>query len=1142
MPISSIITNSIADANVTSAKIESTLSNKIFVNPTISDLAFTAGSASAPSFFPTGDTNTGLFFPAADTVAITTGGSERVTFGTNSITFIPAVNFPSSGIWNSSGNVGIGTTSPGSKLHVYGATQLYAGTAGSSPALIFGDETGVSKKSIFLENYWMVYQGHDNEGHKFRSINSAGASTDDMVITGAGNVGIGTATPGGLLDVGSSSQFRIDSSGDVTKIKGVAYSWPSSQGAASTVLTNNGSGTLTWTTVSGGGGSSQWTTSGSNIYYNSGNVGIGTTSPGGRLSVQSANSDGALTNSVFVFNDGSGSGTGARLCLGVRAEENRSAGISGFYDGTGTTLGFYTVGTYTSGSQAERMRITNSGNVGIGTANPAATLHVDAAGGGIIQVSRIGAGGGIIQLEADGTNGTLTTTNIMRFQTASAERMRIDASGNVGIGTASPSQKFDVSVATTTQGEGLGITNSQAGGYGSGITFYSFRSNGSTKQAAAQIKVEGSSAWNSDAAVDSHMHFITVNDNVLSTKMFISTSGNVGIGTTNPVGKLDVSGGNYDTGIIIRSASSAGAGLTIKNTDTGGNEWNLISTGSGNSGGAGNIAFYNTTQGTYRFYITSGGNVGIGTASPAAKLDVVGTAQISSNLTLSGGTASGILYLNGSKVATSGSALVFDGTNLGVGTSSPDALLTVNTIASFGAGAAATPSIAAKGDLNTGIYFPAADTLAASTGGGERMRINSSGNVGIGTTSPGAKLTVSDGETVGSASLAVASNSTTNNVAYFYSNASMAGNVLRVYQDGAGSTGAALYVYTDASNAAIFEKGNVGIGTSSPGGLLDVGSSSQFRVDSSGDVTKIRNVAYSWPSSQGAASTVLTNNGSGTLTWSTVSSSQWTTSGSDIYYNSGSVGIGTSTPSTKLDVAGTIRARNSGSTGYFYRGYRNSTTSAYFVYDDATNIHFGVEPTDIPLLFNTSNTERMRITPAGLVGIGTSTPDAVLTVNSIASFGAGSASTPSIAAKGDLNTGFYFAAADKVNFAEGGTGYRVGFRNIPPVGTFSGSTNYTLTVEDVGKYIRLTDSATITIPNNVFSEGDVVRVFNDSYNSKTITCSISTAYMSGNNTDFSTIGLSVRGFATIFFISGTVCVLQGSIYDTTPPPGDGWQP
>ena len=88
-----------------------------------------------------------------------------------------------------------------------------------------------------------------------------------------------------------------------------------------------------------------------------------------------------------------------------------------------------------------------------------------------------------------------------------------------------------------------------------------------------------------------------------------------------------------------------------------------------------------------------------------------------------------------------------DATNdrIGVGTASPDAQLTVNTIASFGAGAVATPSIAAKGDLNTGVWFPAADTFAISTAGAERMRIDSAGNVGIGTTTTSGKLNVTGG-------------------------------------------------------------------------------------------------------------------------------------------------------------------------------------------------------------------------------------------------------------------------------------------------------------------------------------------------------------------------------------------------------------
>jgi hypothetical protein len=64
-----------------------------------------------------------------------------------------------------------------------------------------------------------------------------------------------------------------------------------------------------------------------------------------------------------------------------------------------------------------------------------------------------------------------------------------------------------------------------------------------------------------------------------------------------------------------------------------------------------------------------------------------------------------------------------------------------STVASFAAGTAAAPSIVATGDVNTGIWFPAADTIAASTGGSEQMRLTSTG-LGIGTSSPVAKLDV----------------------------------------------------------------------------------------------------------------------------------------------------------------------------------------------------------------------------------------------------------------------------------------------------------------------------------------------------------------------------------------------------------------
>ena len=71
--------------------------------------------------------------------------------------------------------------------------------------------------------------------------------------------------------------------------------------------------------------------------------------------------------------------------------------------------------------------------------------------------------------------------------------------------------------------------------------------------------------------------------------------------------------------------------------------------------------------------------------------------------------------------------------------------LGVTGVATFSAGTAALPAITTTGDTNTGIFFPAADTIAFTEGGAEAMRINSSGNVGIGNTSPTSKLDVTSG-------------------------------------------------------------------------------------------------------------------------------------------------------------------------------------------------------------------------------------------------------------------------------------------------------------------------------------------------------------------------------------------------------------
>lgn len=103
----------------------------------------------------------------------------------------------------------------------------------------------------------------------------------------------------------------------------------------------------------------------------------------------------------------------------------------------------------------------------------------------------------------------------------------------------------------------------------------------------------------------------------------------------------------------------------------------------------------------------------------------------------------------------------------------------------------------------------------------------------------------------------------------------------------------------------------------------------------------------------------------------------------------------------------------------------------------------------------------------------------------------------------------------------------VGYKNIPPVGTKTSS--YTLATADVGKYVQIGSGGSIVIPNAVFAEGDVVSVFNNTSGAITITCSITTAYIGGVNTDRASVSLATRGVATILFISSTLCVISGNV-------------
>jgi len=185
------------------------------------------------------------------------------------------------------------------------------------------------------------------------------------------------------------------------------------------------------------------------------------------------------------------------------------------------------------------------------------------------------------------------------------------------------------------------------------------------------------------------------------------------------------------------------------------------------------------------------------------------------DLTLSAGKVLG-RDTSSSGVAQELPIAVTPGGDVGIGTSTPDALLTVNGVASFGNGAEATPSISHAGNLNTGIWFPSVDVVAVSTNGTERVRVDASGNVGVGTNSP---------STYGS-KFAVAGDIAMTNTGYkLYPYYVSGTNHAYISSAAGGEMTFGTGTTTVAERLRIDTSGNVGIGTISPAAKLDVNGS-----------------------------------------------------------------------------------------------------------------------------------------------------------------------------------------------------------------------------------------------------------------------------------------------------------------------------
>jgi hypothetical protein len=212
------------------------------------------------------------------------------------------------------------------------------------------------------------------------------------------------------------------------------------------------------------------------------------------------------------------------------------------------------------------------------------------------------------------------------------------------------------------------------------------------------------------------------------------TNNRLGIGTSSPNVKLEINGG---ADAIARITGTTTAARFDYKTNSNHMFWQLIESD-------GRFRLYDQTNTSERLTITSAGNVGIGTASPVSKLDVIG-----------GVTAQGTLVATGISQLGSGGSNVYltssSAGNVGIGTSSPSDKLTVDgNLSIFGNkiynGSAANsagvsfPSSTTRIDGYNGITFHSSTTTVGSQT--ERMRITNNGNVGIGTSNPTEKLEV----------------------------------------------------------------------------------------------------------------------------------------------------------------------------------------------------------------------------------------------------------------------------------------------------------------------------------------------------------------------------------------------------------------
>lgn len=776
--------------------------------------------------------------------------------------------------------MGVGVTSPQEKLDVNGAIKIgatsntnagtirWTGTEfqgyngsqwlnfGGSDGWLLTGNSGTTPGSNFIGTT-------DNTDIRFRTNN-----LERMTITNTGNVGVGTTI--------TSSKLHVD--GSITMVDG--------NQAAGYVPVSDANGTMTWTdpaNIDDG----DWIVSGNNLFNNNtGRIGMYNTDPRWKVTM-------GATQNVFISNDEIDPD---RYGVGFTREsgsDGQGIGIgfgssnSGLHCGAGIV--FKKTGNSSVGDLMLAVKKTYmsfdvhfpaltvqgiSGNIGIGTLTPSEKLEVQ---GPIRMVDGNQAAGYIPVSDA---NGTMTWTDPSSINdgdwTVGGNDISNANSGNVGIGTNSPESLLNIRVENDGLNYPLILRNThsnQAGGNAVGIGFTN-NSNMATAPKAMLVHERtggfGQGSFHFLMNTASGGSAATLND----AKVTITSNGNVGIGTTTPSEKLEVQGsirmvdGNQQAGYVpvsdVNGTMTWTDPTTISTSNDG--DWTISGNNIGNS---------------------NSGNVGIGTTNPESLFNV----RVDNN-----GLNYPLVLRNWNATQTGGNAVGIGFNNNDTPSAAPKSMLVHERTGSFGKGS---------------FHFLMSQTSnnTAATISDAKVTITSNGNLGVGTTTPSDKL-----EVQGSIRM-VDGNQQAGYIPVSDANGKMTWTDPLNVSDGDWTT--------NGNDIYPAVSGNVGIGTSTPESLLTVRASGNtestpvvLRKDGISNTGNTIGLGFTIETGQNLPKSILAferTNSDARGAFHFLLNTNADASGATLadavmtVKHTGNVGVGTTTPSDKLDVQGSIR-------------------------------------------------------------------------------------------------------------------------------------------------------------------------------------------------------------------------------------------